>query len=158
MSVSAKLKEFLDERRIPYRSGTHAATYTAQQTAEAAHVVGRAFAKPVLILADNRLWMAVVPAPDKIDLNRIRHSLPAKKVRLAAEPEFAQVFADCELGAMPIFGSLYGVPVIVSRELLENEEIAFSAGSHEEILQVKVSDFLSVEQPRVFERDELLAA
>lgn len=158
MSVSVKLKAFLDERRVPYRSGTHAATYTAQQTAQAAHVGGRAFAKTVLILVDNKLWMAVVPAPDRIDLQRVRHGLSARKVRLAAEAEFAHVFADCDIGAMPIFGSLYGVPVIVARELLENEEIAFNAGSHDEILQVKVSDFMAVELPRVFERNELLAA
>jgi Ala-tRNA(Pro) deacylase len=58
---------------------------------------------------------------------------------------------------MPIFGSLYGISVLVSHELTENEEIAFTAGTHRDVVQLRVADFLAAENPKVCEREAILS-
>jgi Ala-tRNA(Pro) deacylase len=157
MAIPLRLTRFLDDRKIPYRAGTHPEAFTAQLAAQTAHVPGRSFAKPVLLSVDGKLWMAVVPATERVHLERVRTCLAAGKVRIAAEAEFSPVFPDCELGAMPIFGSLYGVPVIVSHELTDEEEIAFTAGTHGDFVRVRTRDYLETERPRVCDRTEILA-
>ncbi len=157
MGIPEKLARFLQERNLPFKVTTHPDAFTAQQSAQAAQVSGRAYAKPVLVNVDGKVWMAVVPATERVDLVRMQKCLEAKKIKLASEAEFSPLFPDCDLGAMPVFGSLYGVPVIVSHELTENEEIAFTAGTHRDIVRLKVSDFLAAEKPRVCEREAILA-
>jgi Ala-tRNA(Pro) deacylase len=76
---------------------------------------------------------------------------------MATEAEFAPVFPDCDLGAMPVFGSLYGVPVVVSHDLLEGEEIAFTAGTHRDVVRVGTKHYVEAERPRVCGREEILA-
>ena len=157
MSIPEKLTRFLDERKIPFKVSAHPEAFTAQQSAQAAHVPGRSFAKSVMVNVDGKIWMAVVPATERVDLTRMQHFLGAKKARLASEAEFSTLFGDCDLGAMPIFGSLYGIPVVVSHELTTEEEIAFTAGTHRDIVRLRVSDFLAAERPRVFEREVIEA-
>jgi len=157
MGIPEKLARFLQERNLPYKVTTHPEAFTAQQSAQAAQVPGRAYAKAVLVSVDGKIWMAVVPATERVDLVRMQKCLEAKKVKLASEAEFSPLFPDCDLGAMPVFGSLYGVPVIVSHELTENDEIAFTAGTHRDIVRLKVSDFLAAEKPMVCEREAILA-
>ncbi len=157
MSIPERLARFLDERKIPYKTETHPEVYTAQQAAQAARVPAGAFAKAVLVNVDGALRMAVVAASERVDLRRVRECLSAKKARLASESEFANVFPDCDLGAMPIFGSLYGIPVLVAKELTENAEIAFTAGTHREVVRIRTGDFLDAERPKVCESEALLA-
>ncbi len=157
MSIPARLARFLDERHIPYKSEAHAEVFTARQAAEASRIAGTAFAKTVLVNVDGALRMAVVAATERVDLRRLQECLGAKKVRLASEAEFAPAFPDCDLGAMPIFGSVYGIPVLVAKELTENVEIAFTAGTHRDVVRLRVKDFLDAEQPKVCGREALLA-
>lgn len=157
MGIPEKLARFLQDRNLPFKVTTHPEAFTAQQSAQAAQVPGRAYAKSVLVNVDGKIWMAVVPATERVDLVRMQKCLDAKKIKLASEAEFSPMFPDCDLGAMPIFGSLYGVSVIVSHELTENDEIAFTAGTHRDIVRLKVSDFLAAEKPRVCEREAILA-
>ena len=158
MGIPEKLSRFLEERRIAFKAETHPEAYTAPQVAQAAHVPGRAFAKSVMVNVDGKIWMAVLPSTGRVDVQRLRNCLGAKKVRLAGEPEFASLFPDCDIGAMPIFGSLYGVPVLCSHELLENREIAFTAGTHRDMVRLSVKDFVDAEKPRICEREEILSA
>jgi Ala-tRNA(Pro) deacylase len=157
MAIPTRLSDFLEANRIPYRTEAHPEAFTAQQAAQASHVPGRAFAKSVLLSVDGTIWMAVVPATQRVDLERVRRCLAAGKVRMATEAEFAPVFPDCDLGAMPVFGSLYGVPVVVSHDLLEGEEIAFTAGTHRDVVRVGTKRYVEAERPRVCGREELLA-
>ncbi len=158
MSIPDKLVRFFEEHKIPYRADSHPEVFTAQQAAQASRVPGHAFAKAVLVNVDGALRMAVLSATERVDLHRLRECLGAKKVRLASEAEFAPVFPDCDLGAMPIFGSVYGIPVIVAKELTENHEIAFTAGTHRDVVRLRMKDFLEAERPMVCEREALLAA
>jgi len=156
MAIPPRLAEFLETRKIPYRIETHAEAVTAQQTAQAAHVPGRAFAKPVLLVVDGKLWMAVLPATERVDMRRLRNCLGARKARMATEAEFSAVFPDCDLGAMPIFGSLYGIPVIASAEFRQFDEMVFTAGTHREIIRIRTQDYVESEQPKVCGREEIL--
>ncbi|HSB12584.1 MAG TPA: YbaK/EbsC family protein [Blastocatellia bacterium] len=149
MSVAAKLKECLDSNRVAYDVLTHPQVYTAQDVASAAHVPGKELAKSVVLKADDRYVLAVLPAPLKVDTDRLREELRATEVRIAHEFEFAAMFPGCELGAMPPFGNLYGVDVFVDRSLSCDEEIVFNAGSHVEAIRMKYKDFERLVHPTV---------
>ncbi len=144
-----KLKEFLDENRVKYVTISHSLAYTAQEIAACAHVPGKELAKTVIVKADGRMAMAVLPASLKLNFDLLGDALGAKKVELATEREFKQLFPDCELGAMPPFGNLYGMEVFVAESLTEDKEIAFNAGSHTELMRLPYEEFSRLVKPNV---------
>src|SRR5262249_4495009 len=129
----------------------HPAAYTAQGEAAAAHVPGRDWAKTVVCLADDQPILAVVPAPYAVDLNRLNQSVHAQALRLADEHELAPLFPDCEPGAMPPFGPLYGQRVFVDARLTADPDIWFSAGSHRDAIRMPYREFERIVQPTVAE-------
>lgn len=137
----ALLKEFLDRNRVQYVTITHSPAHTAQTIAESAHVSGKEMAKTVMLKADGRMVMAVVPAPNLVQLDLLREALGATTLELATEAEFRDLFPDCEPGAMPPFGHLYGIPVYVADAVRESETIAFNAGNFRELLRMLTSDY-----------------
>ena len=143
-----KLKEFLDNHHIKYRSIKHPPAYTAQEIAATAHIPGKKIAKTVMIKVNGTMAMAVLPAQDLIDFKALKQSVQANKIELAAEDEFKSFFPECEVGAMPPFGNLYGMDVYVSERLAEDEEIAFNAGSHRELIMLAYRDFNDLVKPR----------
>lgn len=148
MPVS-RLKTFLDEHQVRYVAMSHSSAYTAQEIAAATHIPGKALAKTVMIKVDGAVKMAVLPAAYKIDLGRLKEAVGASTVELATEAEFKGLFPDCEIGAMPPFGNLYGLPVLVAETLTENTEIAFNAGSHTEVVKLAFADFERLVKPTV---------
>jgi len=144
-----KLKEFLDANKIKYVTVTHSPAYTAQQIAASAHIPGKELAKTVMVKIDGKLAMAVLAASFKIDFDLLEKASGAKKVELATESEFKEMFPGCELGAMPPFGNLYGMDVFVAQSLAEDDEIAFNAGSHTELIKLSYKDFERLVKPRV---------
>ena len=142
-----RLKEFLDEEHVKYVSIGHSPAFTAQETAAAAHVPGKQFAKSVIIKIDGDLAMVVLPASERIQLAILRETLGTRDVELADENDFKEVFPDCETGAMPPFGNLYGMNVFVSQVLREDEEIAFNAGSHSELIRLNYADYERLVHP-----------
>ncbi len=143
------LKEFLDINSIRYRTISHSTVYTAQEIAASAHISGRELAKTVMVKLDGRMAMAVVPASERIDFLMLKQATEAEKVELATEQEFKDRFPGCTIGAMPPFGNLFGMEVIVAQTLTEDEEIAFNAGSHTELIRMTYEDFHRLVQPRV---------
>lgn len=144
-----KLKEFLDQNKIKYVSIIHSTAYTAQEVAASAHVAGRELAKTVIVELDGKMAMAVLPANRKIVLQDLRDVTGCDQVKFASEDEFRKRFPDCETGAMPPFGNLYGMDVYVAEALCHNSDIAFNAGSHTEVLRLTFKDFERLVQPRV---------
>ncbi|MCK4872132.1 MAG: YbaK/EbsC family protein [Phycisphaerales bacterium] len=144
-----KLKNFLDEHRVNYQLIPHTVAYTAQGTAAAAHVHGQNLAKTVIVDIDGKLAMVVMPATHKLRLDFFRDTVNASVVQVAEESQFADLFPGCEVGAMPPFGNLFGMPVYVDESLTEDEEIAFNAGSHTELLQLRYEDFSRLVEPKV---------
>jgi len=147
MPILAKLKAFLDANKTPYEALTHRPAYTAQEVAAAQHVPGRELAKVVVAKAGGRFLMVVLPAPRKVDLGKLAQALPEKAASLATEEEFARLFPECDPGAMPPFGNLFGLPVYVDRSLERDERIVFQAGSHTETVRMKYADFARLVQP-----------
>jgi Ala-tRNA(Pro) deacylase len=115
--------------------------------AAAQHVSGKEVAKTIVLEGDGRFFLVVLPAAMKIDLEALRTELPYHRVRLANEGEFASLFPDSELGAMPPFGNLHGLPVYVEKSLAADEEIVFNAGTHVETIRMKYRDFERLVQP-----------
>ena len=143
-----KLKAFLDENKIKYISVQHSSAYTAQEIAAIAHIPGKDLAKTVMIKIDGKLAMAVLPASYKISFSQLKHALGKDSVRLAYEQEFMDKFPDCEVGAMPPFGNIYGIDVYVADSLAEEEEIAFNACSHIELIKMKFEEFERLVKPK----------
>jgi len=149
-----KLKEHLDGQKIKYVTISHSPAYTAMEVAETAHVPGHALAKTVMVKLDGRMAMAVLSSTRKVDLNLLRESAGAEEAKLATEAEFKSLFPDCETGAMPPFGNLYGMEVYVSPSLTEDDQIAFNAGSHTEVMRLTYKDFERLVKPRVVRMTE----
>jgi Ala-tRNA(Pro) deacylase len=144
-----KLKEFLDRNKVKYVAVSHSAAFTAQEIAASAHVPGKELAKTVLVNVDGKMAMAVLPASYRIDVRLLREAAGVSAVELAMEREFKGLFPDCELGAMPPFGNLYGMDVYVAQSLAEDDNIAFNAGSHTELIRMKYADFERLVKPKV---------
>jgi Ala-tRNA(Pro) deacylase len=145
----ARLKKLLDEKNIRYVIVGHSTAYTAAATAAITHTPGKEIAKTVMVTIDGALAMVVVPGSKHVDFRALKTALGAGEVVLAHEHQFAHVFPDCEVGAMPPFGNLYNLPVYVDENLAEDAEIAFNAGSHRELLRLAYSDFASLVKPRL---------
>src|SRR5947208_12419515 len=135
-----KLKEFLDREKVKYVNIIHSTAYTAQEVAASAHITGKELAKTVIVELDGKMAMAVLPANRKIVLQDLREVTGCDQVKFASEEEFKRKFPDCETGAMPPFGNLYGMDVYVAEALTRNDEIAFNAGSHTEIIRFRYHD------------------
>ena len=147
--AATKLKEFLDANGVKYVTIHHSVAYTAQEVAASAHVRGKEMAKTVVVRIDGNVAMAVVPAAQKVDVRRLKEAAGAEVVEIAAEQDFRTTFPECDLGAMPPFGNLYGVPVYVDVRLAEDQEIAFNACSHTEVMRLAYDDFARLVKPKI---------
>jgi Ala-tRNA(Pro) deacylase len=149
MSISS-VSRYLDEQHVPYRVLPHAPAFTARSIAAAAHVPDHEMIKTVMALVDGRMVMAVLTAEERLDLDGLRRAAGAKSVTIASEYEFARLFQDCEPGAMPPFGNLYGVEVYADDALREDDgEIVFNAGTHDAAVRVAYRDFERLVHPKV---------
>jgi Ala-tRNA(Pro) deacylase len=148
MPILRKLKEVLDQANISYEVYHHALAYTAQEVVTAQHLSGKEMAKVVMLKVDGDLVMGVIAASHKINLNTVKGSLGAKEARLASEDEFTSRFPECEIGAMPPFGNLFGLPVFVDPALEKDEYIYFNAGNHVQTVRLKYQDFARLVKPQ----------
>jgi Ala-tRNA(Pro) deacylase len=146
-----KLKEFLDREGVKYVSINHSQAFTAQEVAASAHVPGSELAKTVVVVLDGRKALAVLPASLRVHFDALKAHTGANEARLATEQEFRDMFPDCEVGAMPPFGNLYGLDVFVSKQLAADEHIAFNACSHTELIRLPYRDFARLAKPKVIE-------
>jgi len=145
------LAKFLDENKIRYVRISHSPAYTAQEIAASAHIPGREVAKTVMVKIEGKMEMVVTCASCQVDLGELKRAVGAQKVELASEDEFRGLFPECELGAMPPFGNLFDMQVFVTEELAEDEEIAFNAGSHTELVRMSYGDFARLVEPTVLD-------
>jgi Ala-tRNA(Pro) deacylase len=151
MDCKSKLEKYLRENGVEFKAVTHPTAYTAQEIAAAERVPGRQFAKVAMVMADGKMMMLVLPASHRVDFPKLRAVLQVKDAHLAKEGEFANIFPDCDTGAMPPFGNLYDVPVYADTSLTADPEIVFNAGTHRETLRIKYADYARLAQPTVAE-------
>ena len=143
------LKYFLDSHNVKYSIISHSTAYTAQEIAELAHIPGMELAKTVVVWIDEDLALAVLPASHQIDLYLLKEAAGARTVAIATEAEFKDRFPDCEVGAMPPFGNLFGMKVFAEKILARDKEIAFNAGSHHELVRLSYDEFERLAMPQV---------
>lgn len=155
MPILTKLREFLDANHVQYEVRSHPQAFTAQAVAEAEHIPGREVAKTVMFRSAQQYLMIVLAAPYRVNLQRARHESGHPDLHLASEAEFSALFPQCELGAMPPFGNLYGLPVWVDAALTKQQEIVFNAGNHRQTVHMAYADFAPLVQPKVVAVAEL---
>ena len=143
------LQSYLDEMGVRYNLSYHPAAYTAQDLAAAEHVPGRAVVKPVVIEADGKPMMCALPAPYKVDIDELKAQLDAKDVHLAPEERFAELFPDCQLGAEPPIGRMFGMPTLIDESLLQDDRVMFQAGTHDAAVTMTMADFRRLTQAEV---------
>jgi Ala-tRNA(Pro) deacylase len=151
MTILQRLKDYLDSQKVQYQVLTHEEAYTAPEIAHSLHVSGKEMAKVVVVKAGERFVMTVLPSNWKVDLTRLRGIFQTTQVRLATEEELRGLFPDCQVGAMPPFGNLYGLEVYVDQSLAADEEIVFRAGSHVVAVKFRYQDFANLVRPTVVE-------
>lgn len=144
-----KLIEYLDKYQKKYVIVKHSRAFTAQEVAASAHIPGKEMVKTVIVKVDGGLKMVVLPSTHDVDFDAIKDALNANEVDLATEDEFKDIFPDCELGAMPPFGNLYELDTLAAEVLTEDEEIAFNAGTHKELVKMNYADYEELVQPKV---------
>lgn len=149
MPAMSSIHEYLLGARVPYTILPHRPAFTAQEEAAATHVPGRNWAKVVICVADGKPIQAVLPAPLVVNLDRLLALAGAVTIRLALEEELQGMFPDCEPGAMPPFGPLYGQRVFVDAALVAQPEIVFNAGTHTEAMRMRYADFAAAVTPVV---------
>lgn len=151
MKCRERLESYLRQQQVNFDTQEHRTAFTAQEVAETEHIPGKLVAKTVVMWADGQLILLVLPATFQVDLTRLNTAIGAQATRLAHEPEFADAFPDCEIGAMPPFGNLYDLPVYVDKSLTEDETIVFPAGTYTETMSVRYADFERLVKPTIVE-------
>ena len=148
MNIPKRLIECLDENKVSYEILRHPEAVTAQRIAEAEHVKGRRHAKVVMVKSGGQHLMVVLPAEHLIDHEKLA-KIVGQDVSFESEQEFESLFPDCAVGAMPPFGSLYGVPTYVDKSLAAEDYIVFEAGTHTEAIRLSYPDYEKIVKPQV---------
>jgi Ala-tRNA(Pro) deacylase len=147
MAKMSDLLRYLDSNKVEYYIVEHEPAFSAHEVAVATRFPESEIAKAVLLHIDDHFWMAVLRADQRINQQLIKRTFGAKHVRLAHEEDLAGMFPDCQLGAMPPFGNLYGLPVLVEESLAEDEEILFNACTHTKAVRMKFKEFRRLAKP-----------
>jgi Ala-tRNA(Pro) deacylase len=147
MPLMEKLRAFLEQNHAEYTHTVHSLAYTAREVAAAEHLPAREVAKIVVVHADNGYHMFILPANRMVDFQEIRDMLGFSHARMVPETELNRLFPDCELGAMPPFGNLYGMPVYLDSGLAAEETLTFNAGTHRDVVHMRTSEFQKLVRP-----------
>jgi Ala-tRNA(Pro) deacylase len=143
------LQSFLDERGVAYRLTRHETAFTASGLAQVEHVPGRKVIKPVVVNADGQFVMCALPASHKIDFEELKRQLEANYVSLVSEEQLAELFPDCELGAAPPIGRLYGMTTLMDESLIADDRVTFQAGTHQDAVTMSLADYRRITQAEV---------
>lgn len=143
------LRTYLDQLGVNYAWMHHDPTYTAQGLAAREHVSGRRVVKPVVVNADGQFVMCALPSSRRIDIERLKEELHAHEARIATELDIQRLFVDCELGAEPPIGQLWGMPTILDDAVLGNDRVMFQAGTHQDGVEMQLDDYLHLAKPRI---------
>jgi Ala-tRNA(Pro) deacylase len=141
--------DFLRKRRVWFERLLHTPASSATKLAGSVHFPGRRVGKAVLVKASGSHVLAVLPATSRIDLDRLSAALQIdrREVALASAQEIEEIFRDCEPGAIPPFGRLYGVRTVVDSSLADSGVIVFPTNTRHLGLRMKFRDFEALEEP-----------
>ena len=143
MSVARSLEDYLNQHAINYEIVGHRETVSAAHTAAAAHIPGDKLAKPVILEDETGYVMAVVPSTHRVDLGELHRQL-TRNLGLATERELGGLFPDCDLGAIPAVGAVYGMETLIDDSLAEQSDVYFEAGDHKALIHLSREQFTAV--------------
>jgi len=149
MAIPQRIRDYLDSQNVPYETLHHSQAFTAQEVAHSLHISGKKCAKAVVARGDNKPVLVLMPASHRVDFQQLSTALKVKQVQMLDESELVGLFPDCDLGAVPPFGNLYGVDVWVDRAVASAETVLFCAGTHEDCIRMSYSDFAKLTRPFV---------
>lgn len=143
------VQQFLADQHVAFDVLHHPPAYTAQEMAQLMHTSGHEVAKTVLLHSDKdgEFLVAVLPASSHVDLEKVGLAAGKLGMELASEVEIGEHCPDCELGALPPFGSQYHMRTIVDEKLANDETFVFEGNSHEESVRMRFEDFERIEHP-----------
>lgn len=147
MTVTHKLKAYLDREKIDYQVLEHSVAYTAMEIAGSQHVPGRQVVKSVIVKINQKFLMCILPAIHYIDLYKLQEILKTREINLASEQEISKLFPEFEVGAEPPFGNLYNMPIYADKTLEVDEDIVFNAGTHTDMIKMKWNDYARLAKP-----------
>ena len=140
MAIAMRLRDYLDRWGAEYERIIHPHSSSSLETAEAAHVSGEKLVKCVLTEDYRGYLMVVVPASHQVEFSLLDDELN-RRLELATEDELAELFTDCELGAIPPIGDVYGLDVVMDESLANCDDVYFEAGDHTELIHMRGEDF-----------------
>ena len=143
------LREYLDQQGVNYKVCHHQPVFSSQELAAAEHVPGDHVIKPVVVRADGEWVMCALPATHRVDLNELRNQLRADDVKLADEQTLQRLFPECELGAEPPIGRLFGMPTLMDESLTRDDVVTFQAGTHQDAITMSLAEYRRITQPEI---------
>jgi Ala-tRNA(Pro) deacylase len=155
MAIPQRIRDFLDSQNVPYEALHHSQAFTAQEVAHSLHVSGKKCVKAVVAERDCEKILVVMPASHRLNFQELKAALRAHQLEMLVESELVGLFPDCDLGAIPPFGNLYGIDVWVDRAVASTERIVVCAGTHEDCIRMRYSDFAKLTRPFVGHFSEL---
>ncbi|MGO8815938.1 MAG: aminoacyl-tRNA deacylase [Terriglobia bacterium] len=155
MAIPQRIRDYLDSQNVPYETLHHSQAFTAQEVAHSLHVSGKKCVKAVVAEGDSKTVLVVIPASHRLNIQELKSALKANQLEMLVERELVGLFPDCDLGAVPPIGNLYGIDVWVDRAVASTEKILFCAGTHEDCIRMRYSDFSRLTRPFVGHFSEL---
>jgi Ala-tRNA(Pro) deacylase len=141
-TVTSGVAQALADAGVEHEVLPHTRTETATAEAHACGVPAYEVAKTVVLTTPDGHARMVIPASERLDMNRVREMLGGRAARLATEPELAAEYAEFEVGAVPPFGGPSGDRVVVDRRIAECERVVFEGGTHDESIRMRTEDLL----------------
>jgi len=155
MAIPQRIRDYLDSQNVSYEAIHHSQAFTAQEVAHSLHVSGKKCVKAVVAEADHKIIIVVMPASHRLNFQELKSALKVNQLEMLVESELVDLFPDCDLGAIPPFGNLYGMDVWVDRAVASTERIVFCAGTHEDCIRMRYSDFAKLTRPFVGQFSEI---
>ena len=140
MAIAMTLQHFLDRNHFSYELVKHPYASDSLSVAKQAHLKPEQLVKCVMLEDEFGYVMAVCQASSRISLSALHYALN-RKLEFATEYEIADLIGDCVLGAIPPVGELYEVDMVVDDDLLNQDELYFEAGDHEDLVRVSSATF-----------------
>lgn len=148
MPIPKKIKDYLDKQDIDYEEIAHKTVYTAYDVAQTLKKELKEIAKNLIVKADNTYALVVVPADKKLDLNKIKKALKAKKISIPNEEVIVKVL-KIKPGAVSSFGKLHKLEILVDKAMTGTKKAIFSTGSLSDSVLMKVKDFIQMEEAKM---------
>jgi Ala-tRNA(Pro) deacylase len=155
MAIPQRIRDYLDSQNVLYEAIHHSQAFTAQEVAHSLHVSGKKCVKAVVAEGDHKIVIVVTPAAHRLNFQELKSALRVHQLEMLVESELVGLFPDCDLGAIPPIGNLYGLDVWVDRAVASTEKIVFCAGTHEDCIRMRYSDFAKLTRPFVGHFSEL---